>query len=82
MDKRAMMSLRGQMGGLAFVAKHGPNAHVEAMLRGKQKRYERIVDPDGVLPVEERRARARAAELLEMKRLVLAREQKRRLRAQ
>ena len=46
--------------------------------KGFEAKFEREVDPDGVLPKAERQRRAKAAMRAHMQKLALAREQKKR----
>ena len=51
----------GRAGGLRNVANHGRNAAAAPARAGFLARFERQVDPDGVLSPEERASRARYA---------------------
>jgi hypothetical protein len=63
-------------GGYATIAKHGAQKLSQAGVRGQWARYERQVDPDSILPLAERRARAEAAMRANMRKLALARHNK------
>lgn len=63
--------LAGRIGGLTSSARHTPGQMVAAAHRGTLAKFEREVDPEGVLPVEERQRRATAARKAHMSRLSL-----------
>ena len=46
-------------------------ARMKPVQEGRQRRWEKMVDPDGVLPTEERVKRAKAAETAHMTRMAL-----------
>jgi hypothetical protein len=48
----------GRIGGLRAWALNGPDVMVGPAHRGFRTRFERIVDPEGVLPPDERKRRA------------------------
>jgi len=54
------MALRGRIGGLIRSAHHDGREMTAKARAGFQSKLEREVDPDGVLPPEERRRRADA----------------------
>ena len=53
--------LYGRIGGLRLAATHDPKAYTAAARRAFAESFERQVDPEGVLPPEERTRRAVAA---------------------
>jgi hypothetical protein len=53
--------LYGRIGGLRLAATHDPKAYTAAARRAFAESFERQVDPEGVLPPEERARRAIAA---------------------
>jgi hypothetical protein len=63
-------------GGYARTAKYGGQTLSQAGVRGQWARYERQVDPDGILPLAERRTRAEAAMRANMRKMALARHNK------
>ncbi|MCH8849445.1 MAG: hypothetical protein IIC89_01315 [Chloroflexi bacterium] len=50
--------LKGKAGGLATVARHGPDAIAARAREGLWRRFEREAERDGVLPPAERHRRA------------------------
>lgn len=54
-------TMRARLAGLASAAKNDVHASTARARRGFDARFEREVDPDGVLPPLERRRRAEAA---------------------
>ena len=50
--------LRGKAGGLATVARHGPDAIAARARDGLWRRFENAIDPERQLPAEERHRRA------------------------
>ena len=65
MDRRSS----GRLGGLATRARHDSRKTTEAARRARWQRFLDAADPDGVLPAEERIARAEAARRAVMIRL-------------
>jgi len=61
--------LAGRIGGLTNSARHTPEQMVAAAHRGTLAKFEREVDPEGVLPLEERQRRATAARKAHMAKL-------------
>jgi hypothetical protein len=61
-------ALRGRIGAYVAHARHGGDMAVKARTAWRAK-FETQVDPDGLLPPEERRLRAEAAMKAEMARL-------------
>lgn len=57
----SLPQLYGRIGGLRLRATHDPHEYTAAGRRAFLDRFEREVDPDGVLPPGERQARAVAA---------------------
>ena len=53
--------MRARMGALARWAKEDPKPHTKMMSDKFQERFERQVDPEGILPEPERIRRAEAA---------------------
>ena len=64
--------LRAKMGGLALAAKADPRIYTAPARAAALARFEREVDPQGVLPLEERARRAEAARKLHFTGLALA----------
>lgn len=60
---------RARLGGLSTAARHDPKDYTAAAHAGFLAKFEREVDPDGVLPESERRRRAEAARKLHMQQL-------------
>ena len=52
------MALRGRIGAHALHARHDPRTTTEKARAAFLERFEREVDPDGMLPLGERRRRA------------------------
>jgi hypothetical protein len=63
--------LRGRLGGLALHSRHDSKEHLAPARRGFLARFELEVDPDGVLPIEERLKRAERARKAYMLRLAV-----------
>lgn len=61
----------GRLGGLAKAARNDAREGTRAAREGFLARFEREVDPDGVLEPEERLRRATAAKKLHMARLLM-----------
>lgn len=57
----AEMALRGRVGGLVKASRYPPAELTSAARAAFLARFEHAVDPDGVLPPEERQRRALAA---------------------
>lgn len=74
------MALRGRIGGLTTAARHDPKVTTAKARQTFLSQFERQVDPDGVLPPEERQRRAEAAKRAHMARLALKSAQARRNR--
>ena len=55
------MALRGRIGAYRLHATHDPKETTKAARAAFLARFERQVDPDGTLPVEQRQQRAEAA---------------------
>ena len=66
------MALRGRIGAYALHASHDPRETTANARAAFLKRFEREVDPDGTLSVDERRRRAVSACKAHMARLALA----------
>jgi hypothetical protein len=64
-------ALRGRIGGLALAATHDPREYTAAGRRAFLARFEREVDPEGILSLTERVRRATAARKLYFTRLAL-----------
>jgi hypothetical protein len=62
-------SLRARMGGYAVSAKHDTREITKPAREAFMARFERQVDPDGVLPEAERQRRAEAAKKLHFQRM-------------
>jgi hypothetical protein len=77
----AEMALRGRIGAFVQHSRHDPRETTAAARASFLARFEREVDPDGVLPVEERQRRAEAARRAYFARLALKSAQKRGKRA-
>lgn len=69
--------LHGRMGGLAKSASNDSREGTQAARSAFLARFEREVDPEGVLPLKERLRRAEAARKLHMARLAYLRDKKR-----
>ena len=65
------MARRGRLGARATHSRHNPQSLTSAARAAFLARFEREVDPDGVLPERERRQRARQALRTHMTRLAL-----------
>ena len=65
------MALRGRIGGFAKAARHSREELTRAARDGFLARFEREVDPDGILAEQERKRRAVAARNAHMARLAL-----------
>jgi hypothetical protein len=66
------MALIGRIGAYAQQSRHDPRETTASARRVFHARFEREVDPDGMLPVEERQRRAEAARSAYFARLALA----------
>ena len=73
--------LAGKLGGLRARARHDPKEGLAAARTAAEARFEQEVDPDLILPPEERRRRARAARAAHFTLLCLASLEARPLRA-
>jgi hypothetical protein len=73
-------ALGARMGAYAMHAKHDPRRTTQAGRDSFLARFERGVDPDGVLPAEERARRAEAARRAYFNKLALASSRARRAR--
>ncbi len=62
--KDPLASLRGRIGGLALASQHDPREYTAPARRRFMARFEDQVDPDRVLPDDERNRRAEAARRL------------------
>ena len=60
-QRSSLPQLYGRIGGLRLRATHDPHEYTAAGRRAFLDRFEREVDPDGILPPPERAARAEAA---------------------
>ena len=65
-------ALIGRIGGLVTHSRHDSRAHTEPARQAFLKRFEEQVDPEGVLPAEERQRRAERARRAHMARLAVA----------
>jgi len=76
-EARTAMRLGGRIAGRkrALRVASDPQREMAAVWAGRQARYERQVDPDGVLPPHERAKLAKAAERVAMAELSLRRHQ-------
>ena len=72
--------LRARMGAYAMHAKHDPRETTRAGRKAFLARFERLVDPEGVLPAEERARRVEAARHAYFTKLALASSRARRAR--
>lgn len=70
--RQALASLRGRIGGYALHAKHDPRDTTAKARQAFFDGFDRKVDPDGVLPPEERARRAEAARKEHFARLAYA----------
>ena len=61
----------GRIGGLTTASRHDARELTKPATAGFLARFEREVDPDGVLPREERQRRALAARRAHMRRLAM-----------
>lgn len=68
----------GRLGALEQRARHDPKVYTSAGRKVFLDRFERDVDPEGVLPADERAARAKAARTAWMMRLAMKSAAKRR----
>lgn len=59
--RRRMASLRGRLGAFVMHSRHDPRATTARAREAFLDRFEREVDPEGVLPPAERARRAKAA---------------------
>lgn len=75
------MALRGRIGGYAKASRYPPPQLTQAARATFLARFERDVDPHGLLPAEERQRRAQAALRAHMARLALMSVEARRKRA-
>lgn len=71
----------GRVGGLTAHAKHGPEVMLAAANAARWAKYERAVDPDGLLPPDERRRRAERLRRADMLRLAARSAEARRKRS-
>jgi hypothetical protein len=71
----------GRIGGYVLRSRHDPRQYTANARSAFLARFEREVDPDGVLPPEERLARAKAALKAHMLRLAYKSAKKRRRKA-
>lgn len=72
--------LVGRLGAYTMLSRHDPRAITRAAREAFFSKFERDVDPDGVLPVDERLRRAEMARKAHFTRLALASAQARRRR--
>jgi hypothetical protein len=79
-SKDTLRSLAGRLGGLALAATHDPREYTAAARAAFLDRFAREVDPEGVLPPQERARRAQAARKLYFTRLAYKSAQARRRR--
>lgn len=68
--------LRARLGGLTTASRHDMKRIARTGQDGLLRKFEREVDPEGVLPEDERRRRAEAARRAHMTRMALARHRK------
>ncbi len=69
---QSIMSMRGRVGAyVSWSRTSDPSARTAPARRAANDRFQREVDPDGSLPVAERRRRADAARRAHMQRLAL-----------
>jgi hypothetical protein len=61
MDAKSQRSNWGRIGGLTAWSRNSEQVMLGPARRGFQARFEKAVDPDGVLPLEERERRAERA---------------------
>lgn len=73
-----MRAAAGRIGGLTTASRHDTRALTKPATAAFLARFEREVDPDGLLPVEERHRRALAARKAYMSRLAMRSAQARR----
>lgn len=78
----SLFVLRARIGGLALAAQRDSRAYTAQARASFLSRFEREVDPDSLLPHDERQRRAAAAKRLYFARLALRSAQARRRRAQ
>lgn len=76
----AERKLRAQVAANTRWSRESGDAQAERMQKGLAAKWERDVDPNGVLPPAERRRRAEAARRAHLKRAALASARARRLR--
>ncbi len=69
--------LQARLGGLTLAAKHDPREYVRPAKAAFDARWERLADPEGVLPPEERQRRADALKRAHFVRLALRSSMKR-----
>jgi hypothetical protein len=81
MASRQNMAAVGRIGGLVTASRHDPVAMTAPAREGWLRRFLREVDPDGVLPEDERQRRAEAAQRAQMSRLALKSAEARRKKA-
>lgn len=74
----AERKLRGRIGGLALASQRDPNEYTAKARASFLERFERDVDPKGILSPEERQRRAQAARKAHFARLALKSAQSRR----
>ena len=70
-SRQPLRALAGRIGGFARAARYNPEELTGAARRAFLDRFEREVDPQGVLPPEERARRATAARKAYFARLAL-----------
>lgn len=70
-DSKSGARARGRIGGLSTSSRHDPRQYTAAARRKFNERFEREVDPEGVLPSKERARRANAAKRAYFSRLAL-----------
>ncbi len=73
--------LLGRIGAYTMLSRHDPYEVTRAAQKGFEAKFEREVDPEGVLPVDERKRRAEMALKAYMARLALKSAQARRRRS-
>ncbi len=64
--------LPGRLGAYTMLSRHDPLEITKAARKAFESKFERDVDPDGVLPIEERLRRADMARKAHFTRLALA----------
>lgn len=66
---QSLVHLYGRIGGLRTRSRHDPAQYTSAARQAFLKSFELEVDPQGILPLDERRARANAARRAHMARI-------------